>query len=119
MAEQLPDLLTVEEAARVLRIGRTAAYGLARIWRETNGREGLPVVNLGRLLRVPRSALEAVTGAELTNPVHPSPAPPEAPTPPESRDSSGRPARSTSGERKTRRPPRSQALSGTQASLPF
>jgi len=50
--------LTVEEAARVLRIGRTTAYALAREWRATGGRSGLPVLELGRSLRVPRAALE-------------------------------------------------------------
>ena len=37
---------------------RTAAYALTRRWRDTNGEEGLPVVTLGRLLRVPRAELE-------------------------------------------------------------
>lgn len=55
--EDLPDVLTVEEAARVLRIGRGAAYELARQWRESGGLHGLPVVTLGRSLRVPRDAL--------------------------------------------------------------
>ena len=61
-----PDYLTVEEAARILRIGRTAAYSLARKWRETDGREGLPVTEFGRLLRVPRAALERLTGGLVT-----------------------------------------------------
>lgn len=51
-------VLTVEEAARKLRIGRGAAYAQARRWRETNGREGLPVIKLGRTLRVPRAAFD-------------------------------------------------------------
>lgn len=55
--DELPEVLTVEEAAAVLRISRGAAYELARQWRVTNGREGLPVVALGRSLRVPRAAL--------------------------------------------------------------
>lgn len=55
--DDLPEVLTVEEAAAVLRIGRGAAYELARQWRESGGRTGLPVVTLGRSLRVPRSAL--------------------------------------------------------------
>lgn len=55
--DELPEVLTVEEAAAFLRIGRGAAYELARRWRESNGREGLPVVTLGRSLRVPRAAL--------------------------------------------------------------
>ena len=55
--DELPDVLTVAEAARVLRIGRGAAYEQARRWEATNGREGLPVVRLGRCLRVPTAAL--------------------------------------------------------------
>ncbi len=55
--EELPEVLTIEEAAKVLRIGRGAAYALARQWLETGGREGLPVVRFGRSLRVPRAAL--------------------------------------------------------------
>ena len=55
--DDLPEVLTVEEAAAVLRIGRGAAYELARRWRESDGRDGLPVVTLGRSLRVPRAAL--------------------------------------------------------------
>lgn len=55
--DDLPEVLTVEEAAAVLRIGRGAAYELARVFRATDGREGLPVISLGRTLRVPRAAL--------------------------------------------------------------
>jgi hypothetical protein len=60
---ELPEFLTVEEAARVLRIGRTSAYLLAQQWRHTGGRSGLPVQRLGRLLRVPRSAIERMAVA--------------------------------------------------------
>lgn len=62
---ELPEVLTVEEAARVLRISRGAAYELARVWRETNGREGLPVFTLGRTLRVPRAGLERLLAGGL------------------------------------------------------
>lgn len=44
-------LLTVPEAAKVLRIGRNLAYELI-------ARGELPSVRLGRAIRVPRSALE-------------------------------------------------------------
>jgi hypothetical protein len=66
LPEELPDLLTVEEAARLTRVGRTKAYAMAREWRATGGRSGLPVVDLGHILRVPRRALEEMIGAKLT-----------------------------------------------------
>jgi hypothetical protein len=66
--EDLPSYLTVVEAAEVLRIGRTKAYALAREWRATGGRSGLPVVDLGDVLRVPRCQLEAMIGGPLGDP---------------------------------------------------
>lgn len=51
------EVLTIEEAADVLRISRSAAYALARRWRETGGHEGIPCLQLGRTLRVPTDAL--------------------------------------------------------------
>jgi hypothetical protein len=68
-ASEPPDFFTVEEAARVLRIARTAAYALASRWRDTDGRQGLPVVPVGRLLRVPRAALEQLAGGPIAAPV--------------------------------------------------
>ena len=56
-AREPPLLHTVEEAAEVLRIGRTLAYALARRYEDTGGLEGLPVIRLGNCLRVPRWAL--------------------------------------------------------------
>lgn len=61
----LPLLLTVEQAGAVLRVGRTKAYAMAREWRATDGRSGLPVIDLGNVLRVPRRALEELIGTEL------------------------------------------------------
>lgn len=74
--DEWPDLLTVEEAAGVLRIGRTKAYDLAKEWRATDGASGLPVVDLGNVLRVSRHALELIVGAPLSRP-----APSDAPQP--------------------------------------
>jgi hypothetical protein len=71
----LPDFLTVVEAARLLRIGRTSAYVLAQRWLYTDGREGLPVVRVGRQLRVPRRALEGLACGELTATEPPSSSP--------------------------------------------
>lgn len=45
-------ILTVEQMAEVLQISRSYAYQLAH-------QRGFPVVRLGRVLRVPRAALEA------------------------------------------------------------
>ena len=56
----LPDFLTIEEAAKVLRIGRGQAYELARIWRATGGVQCLPNVEFGsKTKRVPKTALLA------------------------------------------------------------
>jgi excisionase family DNA binding protein len=49
------DMLTVEEAGRILRIGRSAAYNAAR-----SGE--LPTVRIGRSVRVSKHALAAMLG---------------------------------------------------------
>jgi hypothetical protein len=64
--EGLPDLLTIEEAARVIRVGRTKAYAMAREWRATGGEAGLPVIDFGHALRVPLCQLEKIVGGPLT-----------------------------------------------------
>jgi hypothetical protein len=63
-----PDFLRVEEAAKVLSIGRTTAYALANEFLDTNGASGLPVVRLGKQLRVPRLRLEQMLGGAITWP---------------------------------------------------
>lgn len=50
-------LLTIEEAARFLRIGRSLAYQLAAEYAASGGVSGLPAIRLGGLLRVPWWAL--------------------------------------------------------------
>jgi excisionase family DNA binding protein len=47
----MPDVMTVEQAARLLGIGRNAAYEAAR-------RDELPAIRIGRRLLVPRAALQ-------------------------------------------------------------
>ena len=69
----VPPFLTVEEAGRLLRIGRTKAYELTREWRATGGRSGLPVIDLGDVLRVPGPAIEQMLGTGLTSPTLPAP----------------------------------------------
>lgn len=51
-------LLTIEEAGRVLRVGRSLAYDLARRYEATGGLCGLPNIRLSSgCRRVPRWAL--------------------------------------------------------------
>jgi excisionase family DNA binding protein len=56
--DELPDLLTVAEAAAYLSVGRNTAYALCRQWRLSGGREGLGYINVGRGMRVPKSAMQ-------------------------------------------------------------
>jgi excisionase family DNA binding protein len=56
LAEQ-PLLYTVEDAASLLRIGRTLAYELVQRFESSEGREGLPAVRVGHLWRVPREVV--------------------------------------------------------------
>lgn len=58
--EGLPLILTVSEAAVVLRVSRTTAYKLTEEWRATGGKAGLPVIKLGRRLVVRRVDLAAI-----------------------------------------------------------
>ncbi len=66
--DRIPPFLTVEEASRLLKIGRTNAYDLTKEWRATGGRSGLPVVDLGDVLRVPGPAIEHMLGIALGTP---------------------------------------------------
>ena len=66
--EPLPDFLTVEEAAAILRIGRTAAFQQARLFLATGGAEGLPVRRVGHAMRVPTARLEEWAGRPLSWP---------------------------------------------------
>jgi excisionase family DNA binding protein len=51
-------ILTIDEAAGVLRISRQSAYEAAR-------RGEIPTIRLGRRILVPRRALEKLIGAEI------------------------------------------------------
>ena len=58
----LPLMLTVDEAAGLLRISRTSAYKLAHEWRCTAGANGLPTVRLGSRIMVRRVDLAVIVG---------------------------------------------------------
>jgi hypothetical protein len=63
-----PDFLTLEEAASVLRVGRSTAYREANAFERSGGRTGIPVVRYGKQFRVPRCRLEEQLGGPLTWP---------------------------------------------------
>ena len=108
-----PPFFTVEEAAEIVRIGRTLAYQLAARFEATNGAEGLPVLRIGRLLRVPRAALETWAGAELTATTpHPAPEQPDPPVPPPPAIATATPTPLTPATRPSPRP-------SEQPRLPF
>ena len=51
--DQLPDVLTISEVARFLRVSTAVVYGMAGRYRRTNGREGMPVFMAGaRMMRI-------------------------------------------------------------------
>ena len=54
--DELPPFLRVEQAQELTQLGRSH-YEQTRLWRETGGREGIPVVRFGRCLRIPTAAL--------------------------------------------------------------
>lgn len=56
------EVLTIDEAAAILRISRNAAYAAARESRTTGGKTGLPCIEIGRSLRVPRADLDRLLG---------------------------------------------------------
>ena len=61
-ADSTVEVLTIEEAAAILRISRNAAYAAARKWRATGGKVGIPGIEIGRTVRVPRADLDKLLG---------------------------------------------------------
>ncbi len=124
MSEQPPDLLTIEEAARVLRIGRTKAYAMSQEWRVTNGESGIKVCDLGGQLRVPKVWIEEQLGApilfvpsapdsEKRNSHTPRPAAPESEPSPTAEPTP--PAKPIRSRRRTKR----TTANSNQLTLPF
>ena len=61
-----PDFLTLDEAAAVLRVGRSTAYREANAFERSGGRTGIPVIRYGKQFRVPRYRLEDQLGGPVT-----------------------------------------------------
>lgn len=110
-AQEVPHFLTVDEAAEVLRFGRTKTYEQANLWIATGGNQGIPAIKVGGQIRVPTALLEQHFGIRIT-------------LRPLGRKTKGRPAspesvrqldvgRDESGSRRRSR------RGGTQTGLPF
>lgn len=68
MFDDLPPLLTVEQAAKVLQIGRSKAYELTVEYERSGGRSGLPFIWVGNQKRIPRDELVAYVNGQLLHP---------------------------------------------------
>lgn len=80
--DDLPLLLTVEEAGRLLRVGRSSAYSQVTLYFGTGGTDGIPALRLGGLLRVPKHALhELVTTGRVVQLIADATAHATAPSP--------------------------------------
>ena len=73
--DDLPLMLTVEEAGRLLRVGRSHAYNQVTLYFATGGVDGIPAIRIGGVIRVPKHALhELVTTGHLVQLIdHPPP----------------------------------------------
>ena len=105
------DVLTVEQTAQVLGIGRQTAYAQCRLSLASDRREGIPCHRIGRLLLIYRAELETWLGFEIVWPPkdddrQPAPPSPRSATPPPGQKRS-------SPQRRVRR------ATVDQATLPF
>jgi hypothetical protein len=64
--DELPDILTIHEVADFMRVSPAVVYELARRYRSTGGREGLPVFMAGsRVMRVSKVELAKFIAGEV------------------------------------------------------
>ena len=111
VGDRPPDFLTVEEAGAVLRFSRGKSYELAREFLATGGASGMPVIRLGRQLRVPRALFERWIGGPITWPI-----PTAHPTEPVAIAS---PVASKPSRSHATRPPARRSTRVEQPSIPF
>lgn len=113
MTSRSKDVLSVEQMAGIVGVGRQTAYAQCRRWLASNGADGIPCRRVGRLILVYRYELETWLGFPIEAPSNveaitaPAPAPVTEPRP-------SRPA--TQRPRTQRRPNRTSA---DQTTLPF
>jgi excisionase family DNA binding protein len=64
----LPRFFTVEQAGKLLQLGRSKTYELTVEWERTEGRCGIPFVWFGNQKRIPLDALMRWVEAQLDRP---------------------------------------------------
>lgn len=65
---EMPKFLTVEQAAKLLQLGRSKAYALTVEWERSGGTTGIPFVWLGNQKRIPLDALMRWVDGQLVPP---------------------------------------------------
>ena len=65
MWDDVPAFLTVEQAGRLLQLGRSKSYELTVEWERTGGKAGIPFVWFGNQKRIPRDALARWVNSRL------------------------------------------------------
>ncbi|GEM_PF-2322906 len=65
--DELPPFLRIEQAQELTQLGRSQIYELTRLWRTSGGKEGIPVVQFGRCLRIPTAALLRLAGLDSSD----------------------------------------------------
>jgi excisionase family DNA binding protein len=65
---ELPRFLTVEQAGKLLQLGRSKTYELTVEWERSSGRSGIPFVWFGNQKRIPLDALMRWVDAQLERP---------------------------------------------------
>jgi hypothetical protein len=68
MPRRSNDVLSVEQTATIVGVGRQSAYAQCRRWLATDGAEGIPCRRVGRLILVYRHELERWLGFRIVLP---------------------------------------------------
>lgn len=65
---EMPKFLTVEQAAKLLQLGRSKTYALTVEWERSGGTTGIPFVWIGNQKRIPLDALMRWVDGQLVPP---------------------------------------------------